>query len=136
MTKTTEYSQETRFPEISRNDMHNELYRLYQLDWIATHGYSVDDIIKQCNSLLSDNPDQCYGILYGHPEYGLNTAEFEETGFAGGNIYASKSEFLQNKYLEKEYIYSLIERVPEGCLAEQYRVLYDKDVSAEREEAS
>lgn len=84
-----------------------ELYRLYQLDWMMSHGYSVYDIIKECNNelyefvadgtTLEDDPN---------PEL-----DFENSGFEG-SLWVCFDEFLHAEYLDEKYMAELMDHSP------------------------
>lgn len=66
------------------NSTREELYRLYQLEWMARHGYSVRDILND------RDPGR----------------DFEENGF-NGSLWACFDEFLDNEYQDDGYICGL-----------------------------
>ena len=79
-----------------------ELYRLYQLEWMASHGYSVQDILNECNKLLY-NFVQDGTTLEDDPEPNL---DFESSGF-GGSLWVCFDEFLDGEYQDDGYICGL-----------------------------
>lgn len=74
-------------------------YELYKLDWMASHGYSLQDVAVELANLAG----------FGVPQDELLN-EFEQDGFVGGEIYASYDEFVDNEYLDMEYMRSLLSK--------------------------
>lgn len=68
-------------------------YEKYQLDWIKSHGHSLDEIFEICsNSIGEDSSPKDY---------------LEEHGF-DGEIYASYEEFLASEYKNISYMSQLL----------------------------
>lgn len=74
-------------------------YELYKLDWMASHGYTLQDVADALATLAG----------FGVPQDELLN-EFEQDGFDGGSIYASFDEFCDNEYLDMEYMRSLLSK--------------------------
>ena len=85
----------------------NKAYQLYKFDWLASHGYTMEDVIYKVISIL----DECdfdfknFNLSGNDAKYVLDL--LEETGF-NGEIYACYSEFLNNEFQDKEYIRRLL----------------------------
>lgn len=74
-------------------------YELYKLDWMASHGYTLQDVADALATLAG----------FGVPQDELLN-EFEQDGFDGGEIYASFDEFVDNEYKDMDYMRSLLSR--------------------------
>lgn len=89
------------FPE---KKLIQDLYETYQMDWLIHHGYRLTDIIKETfditSALQKDNERM--------PS--LNEVEdtFYEEGFSG-ECFVCKEEFMDNEFLDKDYMHGLIE---------------------------
>ena len=81
----------------------NKAYQLYKLDWLASHGYTMEDIVAQIADICLEgdfdtrSSDYIQNILW----------DFEERGF-NGEIYAHYCEFLDNEYHDKDYMRKLL----------------------------
>ena len=111
--------------------MKRELYRMYQLDWMSSNGYGIQDIFQAMENTKDDfEIDQAE-----HPDedrqYTLNDLVdgFEEQGF-DGNMYSSFEEFCQEELRDEEYIYGLIDRNQRDT---ELRPLYRTFLSHEEE---
>lgn len=115
----------------TEENMKRELYRMYQLDWMSSNGYSIQDIFQAMENTKDDfEIDQAE-----HPDedrqYTLNDLVdgFEEQGF-DGNMYSSFEEFCQEELRDEEYIYGLIDRNQRDT---ELRHLYREFLSHEEE---
>lgn len=84
-------------------------YELYQLDWMMTHNYSLQDAF---NVLKKGYEEAClFGNIGGgsSPDEDFNTIEeyFEEQGF-GGEIFACEEEFYDCEYQDEDYMRYLL----------------------------
>lgn len=76
-------------------------YELYKLIWMKEHGYSLQDLAAEL-AALSDE---------GIPSVEEVFSEFEQNGFSpSGEIYACFDEFIDNEYLDMEYMRSLLSK--------------------------
>ena len=81
------------------DDIRKKSYELYKLDWMASHGYSLQDIAVELAN-LADEGVSSEELL----------SEFEQNGFSGGEIYVSYDEFIDNEYQDMEYMKSLLSK--------------------------
>ena len=74
----------------------DECYRRYQLDWMISHGYGVDDIFKAVSDLISEGstPDSL-------------ADDFHETGF-GGALFVCCEEFANAEFRDREYMSTIL----------------------------
>jgi hypothetical protein len=96
-------------------------YELYQLDWMMTHGYSLQDAF---NILRNGYAESCAsGDIDGGTDYNddFDVIEeyFEEQGFCG-EIFVCEDEFYDCEYQDTEYMEYLL---PEDML-EQYNMIF------------
>lgn len=69
-------------------------YKKYQMDWIKSHGHSLDEIFEICNNAIGENSSP--------KDY------LEEHGF-DGEIYACYEEFLVSEYKDLSYMSQLLD---------------------------
>ncbi|MCR5669876.1 MAG: hypothetical protein K6G10_02635 [Butyrivibrio sp.] len=122
-----------------KNYIEEKAYRLYQLEWMMSHGFSLSDLFSkmvQCarwafdpSDFLEKKPDGYIGedeivdaAMKGR-DYFLN-----ETGF-GGQLFACKREFLDAEYKDSEYMENLFDTQP-GKEADRLKTLYRKYLAA------
>lgn len=101
-----QYNTETEFKK--------RCYELYQLDWMKTHGYSLQDVF---NVLRKGYTESCaYGIIDGGTscDDDFDTIEeyFHEQGFKG-EIFVCEAEFYDYEYQDDNYMKYLL---PENML--------------------
>lgn len=92
-------------------------YELYKLDWMASHGYTLQDVATEL-AMLTACCVPAKDLL----------SEFEQNGFFGGEIYSSFDEFIDNEYQDMDYMRSL--------LSKENFVLYLRDLDKENETAT
>ena len=95
-------------------------YQLYKLDWLNSHGYTMEDIIYRVMSILDENDFDFknFNMSGNDARYVLDL--LEEIGF-NGEIYVCYDEFIDNEYQDKDYIKTLLnnEELFEEYLEEQ-----------------
>ena len=111
---------------MTTEEMQRELYRLYQLDWMSFHGYSVLDVSELIANRVAErirdevgdpysNYDVGQGRLIGGRWYDKGTDDIieeemiaweKDEGF-DGSIWACLDEFLDSEYKSASYIYDL-----------------------------
>lgn len=82
-------------------------YHDFQLKWMATHGYSLIDLVSKINDCyeeLQAKEPVFKGCLYDKPSPDIWDAFdlFEDTGFKGGMIYPCFDEWLDNECIEDD----------------------------------
>ncbi len=75
------------------------LYGLYQLDWMASHGHTLENMINQIEKY--DEDSSCT-----HSEAFRDWQD--EYGFPGGEIWVCKDEFIDCELRDTSYMKSLI----------------------------
>ena len=91
-------------------------YQLYKLDWLNSHGYTMEDIIYRVMSILDENDFDFknFNMSGNDARYVLDL--LEEIGF-NGEIYVCFDEFLNNEYQDEGYIMALLDN---EALFEEY----------------
>lgn len=79
--------------------LRDEAYRLYQLDWMANHGYSVEDLAAAVLAHV-DSSDGTPDTTAYH--------EWERDAGFGGEIWACFNEFLDHEYRDEDYMTALL----------------------------
>lgn len=107
-----------------------ELYRLYQLDWMMAHGYSLADIVKICAEYADDvstekNDTDCGSGL----DYYSFKNHILEQGI-NGELFVCYDEFLHAEYLDEEYAGDLIGRLSSDHVG--YHRLWEIDTAISR----
>lgn len=110
--------------EAEKESFQERCYELYQLEWMMSHGYSPDDLYKcmlKYEKEMFDPMDfrDSNGALSYENEFsesGLERSAMQARdiflfaqGFGKGHIFAGKSEFLTNEYLDAAYMKWLFE---------------------------
>ncbi len=92
---------------ITEKQMLKELYHMYQLNWMTTHGYSLDDIMKSMDTLNHDDNivDTVDGMKANIPD--IFKEWQDEYGF-NGSLWVCFDEFCQTEALDQAYICGLI----------------------------
>nr|DAK26616.1 MAG TPA: hypothetical protein [Caudoviricetes sp.] len=109
---------------MKKEEVRGQLYRLYQLDWLAQQGYSIYDAVKKIGEIMFDLARDEGGKSF---DLILDEAIkiFEaDVGF-GGSLYVCYDEFLDCEYLDCESMLFLIENNVSG---EKLREAYLKDL--------
>lgn len=106
-------------PQIAGADVSNIrelIYERYKLHWMATHGYSLIDLMKELKALSIENADDSVTSVY---------IEWELLYGFGGAIWPGQSEFFANEYKEPAVISPLLYTTEE-------RLAYLEDVATLR----
>lgn len=82
-------------------DIKQKAYEKYQLDWMASHGKSLDDLVDCVQAWWEDDETR----EFCSPKTAF--ADFEKAGF-DGEIWACFDEFLEIEYRDMEYMGSLL----------------------------
>lgn len=104
--------------KVMRNKIQELAYQRYKLSWCISHGVTISDIAKVCRDYWHNVEEYC--IDESLEDY------IEATGFAGGQIWACKEEFMMNEYQNDPYMKELLD-------PEMYQA-YLRDVAAEKKE--
>ena len=108
--------------EAEKTAFEDRCYKLYQLEWMMSHGYSLDDLYKV---MLKYEQDMFDPEDFGDGEYGhgheFDASDLEraatqardmflfEDGFGSGHLFACKEEFLDTEYQDTAYMKWLLE---------------------------
>lgn len=84
-------------------------YEMYQLDWLITHGYSIQDVF---NVLREGYKDGCEdgeidGSTWCDEDFNYLERYFEDRGLYG-EIFVSEDEFYNSEYQDKDYMEYLL----------------------------
>lgn len=95
------YANETEFKK--------RCYELYQLDWMMTHGYSLQDAFNMlregyAEGCASGNIDGGTGC---DNDFDMLEDYFEEQGF-NGELFVCEEEFYEAEYLDTDYMEYLL----------------------------
>ena len=94
---------------MNKKQFQQEAYRLYQLRWLADHGFSVEDVIRR-----TMETEKAINAELDEGDRASNQDVIEEIetrdGIDGGSlIYACYKEFLETEYLDAYYMKGLLE---------------------------
>ena len=91
---------------MSQKSIKDIAYEKYQLIWMSDHGYTIENITNLATEWYKALQEDNFESIEDFP-----FAEFlDETGFAGSEIYAAKSEFLEYEYQNVSYMQDLLSR--------------------------
>lgn len=110
--------------DAEKEEFYDRCYQAYQLDWMISHGYSIDDFYDAIKVSVVDQVAEGYNIdSSSRAENAMQCAveEFHDAGFGSGTLWACKDEFLDNEYLDMAYMKSLFEHM---CNTEMMKRLY------------
>lgn len=93
-------------------------YKLYKFNWLSSHGYTLDDVLKKAWTIINHVG---FDIDIIDVESDLLDA-FEEVGF-NGEIYACFDEFIDSEYQDRQYMECLLG----GTESDDYKA-YIKDI--------
>lgn len=101
-----------------QNKFQNKCYKAYQLDWMMSHGYALDDVIDiLTGSLVDQIESDSETIESGDSAKNFMQCareEFEEQGFAYGHMYVCFDEFLKTEYLDAHYMKHLLQNMSDS----------------------
>lgn len=112
-------------------------YELYQLEWMMSHGYSLNDLYKAMLKYEKDMFDPEDFTVDGDGNMDFNESDLEraaeqardiflyQEGFDGSQIFARKEEFLDAEYQDAAYMKWLFETQVNGD-ADKLKALYTK----------
>ena len=105
--------------------MKHKLYRLYQMDWMMSHGYTFIDLMDAMDDYFQDEDNEVEVL-------GFQTSEdwFDEwlengNGF-GGELWAGFGEFCDCELSDRDYISNLIGNIGDCGLRRELAEAYDK----------
>lgn len=114
----------------------NKCYEAYKLDWMLSHGQTITDMFKVIHNEIKENL-MCFPISEPNAENILGlvreaeTSFEQDTGFAGGTIYACKDEFLTHEFMDAAYMEHLFRLMGYGAQGGENMEYWRKIVSGE-----
>lgn len=93
-------------------------YRAYQLDWMISHGYGLNDLFEIIVGFAAEDVDETPMASATSGDSVRNLADcaaerfWTEDGFGSGSMYACKDEFLGAEYRDAEYMKHLTGMMP------------------------
>ena len=90
---------------MTKKELKEYCYKLYQLDWMRTHGYAIEDIIEELETINQE----CRNCV-NTEEYSPKNLykEFEEESGFGGNLWVCFDEFCNAEFKDPTYIMYLL----------------------------
>ena len=88
--------------KMNESRMQEELYGIYQLDWMISHGHSLHDLYHELHEAEKE---------YETPNIGEIWADFEDHGF-DGELFACFDEFCDTELRNESFIQGLLDTIP------------------------
>lgn len=111
-------------------------YKAYQLDWMLSHGFSLQDAYELVIGLMAENVDEnpveaptSGGDIWLHAERAKESLLYD-VGFGSGSVFVCKEEFLNAEFLDREYMEHLFSatHAPEKDRVFWYREYMDSGI--------
>ena len=127
--------------EDKRKQFEDKYYKAYQLDWMLSLGFSLQDVFEDIVGLmaehLDENPDEIPvdgGELREHAERAKDSFVYD-TGFTGGSMFVCKNEFFGAEFQDADYMEHLfsITHAPEKDREYWYRTVKNSRIPDEEE---
>ncbi len=109
--------------DMSRKEFEQKCYEVYQLDWMISHGHSIDDYRTgivggvmdyfEDEDHIEDLSEDAVLTLDGSFVSALDTFENSQ-GFGSGSIWVCKDEFLGAEFKDPAYMEHLISLMPDS----------------------
>lgn len=102
-------------------DFKEKCYEAYKLDWMLSHGCTltelsniiIDNMVEDVNSqVLHFVPIPNLEILFRGIFNNAKDQFLNNIGFGDGSIYVCFEEFLENEFLDKDYMMHLFDMIP------------------------
>ena len=114
--------------KMTQEQFEDKCYGAYQLDWMISHGYTLDDYRKNLSDLAGEaieddtddiptNADEMTSLIEN-----ADTSFQEEMGFCG-SLFACKDEFLDAEYLDPDYMDGLLSVMNDS---KQYKTMWER----------
>ncbi len=110
--------------QIKDEELEDMCYKAYQLDWMMSHGCSLEDVYDILKGSLVDQIESDEEVI----ESGRTMENFfecaveeflNEHGFGRGLLFAGKNEFLEAEFRDTSYMMSLIKRMKDSAELEK-----------------
>ena len=111
---------------MTKQEFEQKCYEAYRLDWMLSHGYTIDDVISGICDIaieaVSEDPlnamtdEQAVREMTDACRYEL----FYERGLGQGSIWACKNEFLDAEFKDVDYMTHLISMMDNSEELEDY----------------
>ena len=120
--------------EYTRNKFEKEYYRLYQIEWMLSHGFTLEDAYKCIVGLVAEKLDEnpreipvTGGDLWVHADKARDTFLYD-VGFPGGTIFVCKNEFLGAEFRDPDYMKYLFDltHAPEADREYWKKLIYEE----------
>lgn len=116
--------------DAEREEFYDRCYKAYQLDWMISHGCSIDDFYDAIKASVVDQVAEGYDIdSSDRAENAMQCAieEFHDAGFGSGSLWACEDEFLDNEYMDMAYMKSLFENMFNTEMMKKLYLRYTQD---------
>lgn len=135
-TKTTKSAKQTKLEKSAEQTKFElDCYHAYQLDWMMSHGFTIDDVMDQLKASLIDQVESDNEVIDSGRKMDnfMQCAKEEflmEQGFGNGTIYACLDEFLDHEYQDPRYMKHLLRNLPNADeMMQQYARYTQKPLS-------
>ena len=119
---------------MTREKFEDICYNGYQLDWMISHGHSLNELFDTVVGLAEEDIEENPMDIGTDRNSVRALAEcarerfFTERGLGSGSLYVCKEEFLGAEYLDEGYMQHLFSMMPSGKeLMSLWRIYTDKD---------
>lgn len=99
-------------------DFKEKCYEAYQLDWMLSHGLSLNDLYRRAADILLEELQDHLPPFHTDEVSVKALAEcirerfLFEDGFGSGSLFVCKEEFLDNEFLDEDYMLRLLSAMP------------------------
>ena len=111
--------------DINRVKFEKKCYDAYQLDWMISHGHSLNDLyhiqLRYMKEMFdpADFDESEYKDAFSADDLDRSMMQgrdilLYERGFGNGEIFAGKEEFLESEYKDASYMKRLLETMPDS----------------------
>lgn len=94
----------------------DKCYEAYRLDWCISHGFGIEDLLNTLQKALEDDVVET-GIIDSADEMAIAMENalgaITDQGLSNGTLWVCKAEFLDNEFLDKDYMEHLIDLMPD-----------------------
>ncbi len=124
------------YEAMENEEFKDKCYEAYQLDWMLSHGFSLNDLYKaqlkymqemfDPEDFIEDGDEKTFDFdesdLERSMEQGRDILLYEQ-GLGNGSIFVTKNEFLQAEFLDDWYMRHLLGNMPDS---KNLKLLYKK----------
>lgn len=114
--------------KMTQEQFEDKCYRAYQLDWMISHGYTLDDYRKNLSDLAGEAIEENASNMPADAEETASLIEYADTAFQEemgfcGSLFACKGEFLYAEYLDPDYMDGLLSAMDDS---KQYKAMWER----------